>query len=281
MTGIAWLVDTAAGFTEEEIAGHPLFVVPMGVILNGVSYSDQVNLSSEEFYRLLEQYGEGAKSSQPNFQAMLDTYHKIKDEGYDRVIAVHPTSELTGSYQNSLTASQEVDLKVEVIDSRTGSYPYKKMVQAGMAITEAGGTFEEAVQHVRSLTTQTALYLQPKNLQQVRRSGRLSASQSFLAGLLSIQLILSLEEGKIIPYEKVRTRKKVFERMIEIVEEAIEKEDLKEICVLNSGDKVEAGKYVERLHADYPELIIHQEYMAAVASVHTGYGTVSIGWIKE
>lgn len=281
MTKIAWLVDTAAGFTKEEIAEHDLYVVPMGLILNGHSYIDQVNLSSEEFYQLLQQYGEGAKSSQPNFQAMLNTYHKIKEDGYDAVIAVHPTSELTGSYQNSLTASSEVEIKSAVIDSRTGSYPYKKMVLEGMALTENGESFDTAVSHIKQRVNDSVLYLQPKNLQQVRRSGRLTASQSFLAGLLSIQLILSLEEGKIIPYEKVRTRKKVFDRMIEIVEDAIENDNIKEICVLNSGDKEEAQKYVERLQQDYPDLIIHEDYMVAVASVHTGYGTVSVGWLKN
>ncbi|KAA1042404.1 DegV family protein [Macrococcus equipercicus] len=279
MTKLAWLVDTAAGFTEEETAQYPLFVVPMGVIINGTHYVDQQELSTERFYELLNEYGEGAKTSQPNFQSMLEAYEAIKQEGYDAVIAVHPSSELTGSYQNSVAASKEVDIQSAVIDSKIGAYPYKKMVLEGMKAAEDGRSFDDVVQLVESFPPKAQLLLQPKNLHQLKRSGRVTASQSFLAGLLNIQLILHFEEGKVAPFEKMRTKKKVFERLIAIASENIENHQLTEIAVMNAGDLEQAKKYVEALQALHPELLIHEERLVPVAGVHTGYGTVGIGWL--
>lgn len=279
MTKIAWLVDTATGFTKEEIEKHPLFVVPMGVIINGRHYEDQVDLSTEEFYDLLSQYGEGAKTTQPNFQSMLDAYNKIKDEGYDAVIAVHPSSDLTGSYQNSVAASSEVDIRSAVIDSKTGSFPYKKMVEIGMKAAEEGKSFEEIVDLIKSLVDKAEFYLLPKSLQQMRKSGRVTASQSFMAGLFNIQIILQLTGGKVIPLEKIRTKKKVFARMMEIIREGINKHDLTEIAVLSSGDQAEAAKYTEAIKKEFPDVTLHEGMLVPVAGVHVGHGSVSFGWL--
>lgn len=129
---VAWLTDTASGCIID--AHEDIFVVPMGVILNDQHYQDQAELSVEDFYKLLQQYGDGAKTTQPNFQALHDMYDHIESLGYTHVIAIHPSSELTGSFQNSVKASQESSLTCAVIDSRIGSYPMKAMIQKGMAL---------------------------------------------------------------------------------------------------------------------------------------------------
>lgn len=61
-------------------------------------------------------------------------YDHIESLGYTHVIAIHPSSELTGSFQNSVKASQESSLTCAVIDSRIGSYPMKAMINKGMAL---------------------------------------------------------------------------------------------------------------------------------------------------
>ncbi|TDM12217.1 DegV family protein [Macrococcus lamae] len=280
MEKLAWLVDTAAGFTDEEIERHPLFIVPMGVILNGTHYVDQEELSTQRFYELLNKHGEGAKTTQPNFQSMLETYEAIKQDGYDSVIAVHPSGELTGSFQNSVAASSEVDIKSTVIDSRIGAFPYKQMVVEGMKAAEAGKSFDEIVELVKTFPEKGQLLLQPKSLHQLRRSGRLTASQSFLAGLLNIQLVLHFEDGKVMPLEKVRTKKKVMERMLAVVDENIAEHQLTEISVMHAGDIEEARKYMEAIKERHPALTIYEEPLVPVAGVHTGYGTVGIGWLS-
>lgn len=275
---VAWITDTASGC---KIGAHEdLFVVPMGVILNDKHYQDQEELSVEEFYHLLQQYGDGAKTTQPNFQALHEIYEQIEKLGYTHVIAIHPSSELTGSYQNSLRASQDVSLISAVIDSRIGSYPMKAMIDKGMALLEDGYSFNEVVEKLKAYTEDTVLFLQPKNLSQMKKSGRVSKTQSFMAGLLNIQLILQFEEGKIYPVEKVRTKKKVIEAMKRCVEDRLRTAQPKEICVVYAGDRNEADIYIEWLKENYPDIHITDEILVPVAGVHLGYGTVGIGWIN-
>lgn len=280
MTKIAWLVDTSAGFTNEEIEKYPLFVVPMGVILNNQHYVDHFELPTNEFYEKLKVYGEGAKTTQPNLQSIMDMYEQIEKAGFTHLISVHPSSKLTGSYQNSVAASKESSLTTAVIDSRTGSYPEKKMILNSIVMIEKGQSFDEAVSYLNEATKKSKLYLQPKSMQQMKKSGRVSASQSFMASLLNIQLILELTEGVVIPLEKIRTKKKVFNRLVEIVEQGVRQSGVTEIAVLHAGDYEEASRYAEAIQEKLPNLKIVREPLVPVAGVHTGYGTVGIGWIE-
>lgn len=275
---VAWLTDTASGCIID--AHEDIFVVPMGVILNDQHYQDQAELSIEDFYKLLQQYGDGAKTTQPNFQALHDMYDHIESLGYTHVIAIHPSSELTGSFQNSVKASQESSLTCAVIDSRIGSYPMKAMIHKGMALFEEGLSFDAVVEQLKVYTEDAMLFVQPKNLNQMKKSGRVSKTQSIMAGLLNIQLILKFEEGKVYPIEKVRTKKKVIEAMKTCVAQALENSTPEEICVVYAGDRSEADLYIDWLKSTYPQSKIVDEILVPVAGVHLGYGTVGISWIN-
>ncbi|MCE4955904.1 DegV family protein [Macrococcoides caseolyticum] len=278
MNKIAWVTDTASGL---QIGEKDTFVVPMGVILNEKHYQDQAELSVEKFYNLLKEYGDGAKTTQPNFQAIQDTFKEIEQKGYTHVIAVHPSSKLTGSFQSSVIASQEVNITSAVIDSKIGSYPMKAMIEAGKKMNEAGKSFEEIVETIKRYAEDAVLILNPKNLNQMKKSGRVSKTQSFMAGLLNIHLVLQFEDGSIYPIDKVRTKKKVVDAIKMHVEKNIAEFKPKEICVVYGGDKAEADIYIEWLQDTFPDINIVSEILVPVAGVHLGYGTIGISWIKR
>lgn len=278
MNKIAWVTDTASGCIIGE---KDTFVVPMGVILNEKHYQDQAELSVEEFYTLLKEYGDGAKTTQPNFQAIHDVYEEIEKLGYTHVIAVHPSSKLTGSFQSSVIASQEVKITTAVIDSKIGSYPMKAMIESGKQMNAEGKSFEEIVETLKSYAKDAVLILNPKNLVQMKKSGRVSRTQSFMAGLLNIHLVLQFEDGSIYPVDKVRTKKKVVDAVKKQVEKNLTELKPKEICVVYGGDKEEANIYIDWLKEDYPEINIVSEILVPVAGVHLGYGTIGISWIKR
>lgn len=278
MNKIAWVTDTASGC---EIGEQDTFVIPMGVILNDVHYQDQAELPVDKFYQLLKEYGDGAKTTQPNFQAIQDAFVEIQNQGYTHVIAVHPSSKLTGSYQSSVIASKEVKLTTAVIDSKIGSYPMKAMINAGKEMNAAGVPFEEIVSTLNQYAEDAVLILNPKNLSQMKKSGRVSKTQSIMAGLLNIHLLLQFEDGSIYPIDKVRTKKKVVDAVKKHVEKEITEFKPQEICVVYGGDKEEAEIYIDWLQEQYPDISITSEILVPVAGVHLGFGTIGISWIKR
>ncbi|WJP98104.1 DegV family protein [Macrococcus bovicus] len=278
MEKIAFITDSASGFGIHE---HPdVYVVPMGVVLNNQEYVDYIDIQTDEFYDKLQTYGDGAKTFQPSRQKFHETYQKIVDSGYTHVIAIHATQEMTGTYESSEMASREFDIESTVINSKIGDYPERRMIEEGVKAAEAGIPYEEIVQRIKDFTKDPVLMIYPKNLNQLKNSGRVSKSQGIIAGILNIQLILDFEDGKLYPIEKIRSKKKALSFIHGKLESRIEQDNPSKIGVSYAGEHSEADQLIAWLKERYPEKTIEKYPLVHVAGVHTGFGTIAIGWIK-
>lgn len=279
MSKIAFITDSASGFQQGE--HQDVYVVPMGVIINDQQYVDQVDISTEDFTTLLKDYGDGAKTFQPSPQSFHDTYQSIVDGGYTHIIAIHATKELTGTFQSSTITSRAFDIESTVIDSQIGSYPLRRLVEYGVELAEQGKSYEQIVEQVEQLSQSPTLFLYPKNLNQLKNSGRVSKAQGLLAGLLNIQLILAFDGGKIYPIEKSRSKKKVIAALQQKIAEKIRMDQPSKVGVIYTGEHEEADKVIDWLKEEFPNVTVEKEALVPVAGVHTGYGTLGIGWINK
>src|SRR5699024_11811273 len=101
--------------------------------------------------------------SQPLFAELLVMYESLnKDKRYDSIVAIHASSELTGTYQSSLSASAEVQKTLHVIDSRIGSYPLGKMIDTVVEARSSDEPLPDVVQRVKDMAQQAQLYLLPQ-----------------------------------------------------------------------------------------------------------------------
>lgn len=278
MKKIAWITDSTCGLSQDFIDEHNIHVLSLNVILNGISYKDDIDLTKDEVYEQLQLHGEGAKTSQPAYGDFISLYEKLKEE-YDCGIAIHASSELTGTYQSSVMASKDVGFDVAVIDSKIGSYALGKMIRNGIELEQEGKTYEEIVARIRTYPDQTDMYLLPESFDQMRKSGRVSTAQALFASLLNMHVILGFDNGKVIVEEKVRTKKRAHRKLREIIEQAIEQHDLTEMCVMHAGVKEKALEWKEEIQEAHTQLKIQIESLVPVAGVHTGYGTVAVSWL--
>lgn len=280
MKKLAWITDSTCGLPREFIEENNIHVLPLSVIVNEVSYKVDVDITKDQFYEKLKEHGEGATTSQPAFGEFINLYEKLK-ETYDYGIAIHASSELTGTYQSSINASKQTGFPVEVIDSKIGAYALGKMIRNGIELEKQGKTYEEMIQIVKTYPEQTDMYLLPASFEQLKRSGRVSTTQAVFASLLNINLLLGFDEGKVIVKEKVRTKKRAERRLNQIISEAVEKHHLKEICVMHAGVKERALNWKEELENIHQQLKVKIETLVPVAGVHTGYGTVAVAWLID
>lgn len=280
MKKIAWITDSTCGLSQEFIDEHNIHVLPMIVNINNISYREDIDVSKDEIYDLLKEHGEGAKTSQPPYGEFVELYKKLKDE-YEIGIAIHASSELTGTYQSSVTASKMFEFPVEIIDSKIGSYALGKMIKNGIQFESEGMNYEEIVRILKTYPENTEMYLLPESFEQLKRSGRVSTSQTIFANLLHINLLLRFNNGKILVEEKIRTKKKTKNRIFQIIDEAMKENQFKEMCIMHAGMKEKALKWKEELENIHDEIKIQVETLVPVAGVHVGHGTMSISWLKE
>lgn len=280
MKDFAWITDSTCGLSEEFIRENNIYVVPLSVILNNVAYKEDIDISKERFYERLKEPGIDAKTSQPALGDFIDLYNDLKEK-YDGGIAIHASSQLTGTYNSSVQASDQTGFSVEVIDSKIGSYALGKMIKNGIELVKSGKSYRETVEVLKGYPNQTEMYLLPASFEQLRRSGRVSTSKAVFASLLKINLLLRFQEGKVVIEDKIRTKRKAKDRLFQIIKDAIDKHALKEICILHAGVKEKALSWKEELEAIHRNTKFKTDVLVPVAGVHTGYGTMAVSWLKD
>lgn len=279
MKKIAWITDSTCGLSQEFIDQHNIFVLPMIVIINNISYREDIDITKEEVYELLRQYGEGAKTSQPTFGEFVELYKELKED-YELGIAIHASSELTGTYQSSISAAKMEGFNIEVIDSKIGSYALGKMIKNGIQMEQEGKPYEEIVKVLKTYPEKTEMYLLPKNMEQLKRSGRVSSTQAVFANLLKINLILQFDNGKVIVEEKIRSQKKAIQHLFNKIEEIHSSGVVDEIGIMHAGALEVAEQWKKELKSLYTNLKFKVEPLVPVAGIHTGHGTMAIAWLK-
>ncbi len=281
MKKYAIITDSASGLEQSFIEEHDIKVLPMSVIIDGIAYKDGVDKSITEIYNLLKESGEGAKTSQPTIGEFMDVYEEVEqDDRYDSVISIHASSELTGTYQSALSVSKEISKPAAVIDSRIGSYPMKKMIMRAVEGRKNGETLDEVEAGIAKMIENAQLYLLPHSFSQMRKSGRVSASQSVLATLLQVQIKLEFEQGKVIVGHKVRTKKKMISHVLQTLENHVKDDAIKTLAIVYAGHESLASEWKKNIHERLPNLNLVFEPLVSVAGVHAGHGTIGFGLIK-
>ncbi|TKI12210.1 DegV family protein, partial [Bacillus cereus] len=196
------------------------------------------------------------------------------------------SSELSGTYQSSVVIKEEVketyaDLDLEIIDTKCASLGQGLVVLEAAKMAKNGASKEDILNRVAFLMNHMEHIFTVADLQYLVRGGRLSKVAGFIGGLLNIKPILNVEEGKLVPLEKVRGKKKVLSRIVDIMEER--GKDLKGQTIgMTHGDDLETAEALKALITERfgCEVFIVNTIGAAIGA-HTGPGVITLFFLNE
>ncbi|CAM3784459.1 DegV family protein [Mesobacillus thioparans] len=278
LNNIAWVTDSTSSLSEEFIKENHIYVVPLSIIFGEEAYLEGVDITAEDFYPKLAASKVLPKTSQPAIGEFVELYQKLKEQ-YKHAIAIHASSALTGTYQASVAASSMVDFKVDVIDSKIGSFPLGRMVEKGIELQKEGKSYDEIVSHLRTLPDKANLYMAPGSLEQLHKGGRLSTTQVIIGSLIKLKLIVRFDDGKVVLFDKIRTERKVKERLFQILEEA--SGNVREASVIHGNVQQLANEWQAELQQRFPDISFTTTTFSPVAGTHTGQGTIGLAWVNE
>lgn len=277
---IAWITDTTASLNKEIIEQYNIHVVPLNIVINQESYKETIDITQKEFYERMKSEDSKFQTSQPGLGDFVELYTKLKEE-YDFGIAIHASSLLSGTFQTSVMAAEMADFKLLAIDSLTGSYPLSFLVKKGIELVEKGLDISEVVAELNGLREHTRLYLVPSNLDQLKKSGRVSSGQAILASLFNIKPILAIEDGGAKIKDKVRTEKKAIAWLINNLKTDLETKSVKKVAIVHANDTERAAELEKLVNETFPDIETEIMMLITVAGVHTGVGTLGISWVCE
>ena len=284
MSKIRIVTDSTADLNQELVEQYGIKVVPLEVLVEGTAYKDKVDITNEEFYKILRAVKELPTTSQPSPAVFADAYRELAAEGAEHIISIHISSELSGTYQSSVLASGMVADTVTVhnFDSRTATMGLGLIVLSAARMVEAGKPLEDILAALRQIIAGTNIYFLLDSLDNLHKGGRIGKASHLFGSLLNFTPVLNLSDGVISAYEKVRGNKdnKALERLIEILAEKIDP-SRKLYCTMGYCDNRETAEYiVERLrgHVDCDEFVYLQ--IGNVVATHIGMGAVGMAFYQ-
>jgi DegV family protein with EDD domain len=229
------------------------------------------------FYDRLRQVPRLPTTSQPSVGDFLDVYRRVAERA-DSIISIHLSEGLSGTVRTAgLAARMLHPLDITVVDSHSTSVGLYLVVEAAARAIEAGLSKAEVLEIVEHIIGHSLTLFTIDTLEYLRRGGRIGAAAAVLGNLLQIKPILCFEHKKnyIDVYEKVRTRERALQRILEVVRR--QGPNIR-VCVAQAGDEAAGQKLQSGVRAAYPHL--HPELcpMGPVVGAHGGPGTVGLSF---
>ena len=274
---IAILTDSCADLSEDLRAGKPIYTVPLKIACRDGEYFDGVDIFASDIYRRLEA-GELPKTSLPDFFTADRILSRIKADGYERVLAIHLSSGLSGTYNMvRLLGESRSDLEIAVFDSLSGALGMGVSVLQAWEDIENGMSWDELVkERVPKLLANTYPFFSVDTLEYLAKGGRIGKVTAMAGTMLSIKpLITFAGDGQLQSIAKVRGRKAVQDKLIELVRKSLGDHKRYNLAVANGGAPEGMALVRQKLTAALPDYDhIWEGEIDGTLSVYIGDGVL-------
>lgn len=278
----AVVTDSAAALPADWIqACTPdgrLTVVPMPVMVGADIYGEGEDDISETIAVAMAT-GKPVKTSRPSPGQFEQAYLAAQRRGFESVVSVHISGQLSGTADAARLAATRVGIPVEVLDSRTVGMAQGMGVQSAVVAAADGRNAADVRAFAEERLARTKVYFYVPSLEQLRHGGRIGAAASMWGTMFSIKPILAVQDGKIIPLEKVRSAARAVARLEEIVvaDAAARPGGQARIAVHHFGNQADADRLAGRLAALLPNSPAAQtSALPAVLAAHAGLGVLAV-----
>jgi DegV family protein with EDD domain len=279
---VAVVTDSAAAlpadWVREFAADGGLTVVPMPVMVGAEIYGEGEDDIAETIAVALAT-GKPVKTSRPSPGQFEHAYQAASDHGYQSVVSIHISGALSGTADAARLAAERVGIPVEVLDSRTVGMAQGMGVQDAVFAAAGGRSTTDVTAFAQARLDRTKVYFYVPSLEQLRRGGRIGAAASLWGTVFSIKPILAVDEGQIIPLEKVRSAAKAIARLEEIVaaDASARPAGQAQLAVHHFGNQAEAEELAQRLAVALPACPPAQiSALPAVLAAHAGLGVLAV-----
>jgi len=276
--------DTACDIPEEVVRAHGMHLVPLSLIFADEVLRDRVDITADAFADRLKQ-GAHPSTSQPTPAAFLEAFRRAGDEG-EAIVAVILSSGLSGTFASAQAAAKQRahgEVPVHLFDSRAGSVLQGLLALKASELGELGWEPERIVAELQRVRGQSGILVVLDTFERALASGRVGRGRAWLGSLLDIKPVLEVDDaGKLNPIAKVRGRKQMQPKMMELLAARVPR----------GAKKMRFGVF----HVACPEIVDpvvreirgrwgNREVMTApgtpIIATHAGEGAWGVAWMVE
>jgi DegV family protein with EDD domain len=239
------VMDGAGDLPLEWIKEYGIQIIPINLHFGEQTFLQGIELSNADFYRRADQSRVIPKTSQPTPQQFVNFYRRVASAG-DTILSIHVTRKLSGTMDSAEMAAHELrdEISITTFDSTSGSAAMGFMCREARLMERAGASLGEIIQRLVYIRDNISIYLTLDRLDYARKSGRVKALQAVLASLLNIKPVISLRDGVLELSDRVRTRRKALDFMLEQTANRLDGRPA--IVAVVTAEDPSAGEYLMR-----------------------------------
>lgn len=276
----AVVTDSTAYIPKELRDRLNIHMIPLSVIFGNETYEEEVEITAEAFYEEVK-HKELPTTSQPSTGQFVELFEKLSAD-YDAVISIHLSSGISGTYQGAVTAGSMVEgIRAYPFDSEISCMVQGFYVIEAAEMAAAGKDPQDIMARLKEMKQTVRAYFMVDDLSHLQRGGRLSSAQALIGSLLQVKPLLHFEDKVIVPFEKIRTRKKAMKRIADLLGEAASGGGEYRAVIIHANREKEADEWKAELEKELPNVEFMIGYFGPVIGTHLGEGSMGLGWYKK
>jgi DegV family protein with EDD domain len=281
MSKVALVTDSTSYIPKDLREKYPITVVPQVVIWEGQTYEDDVTMTPEQFYTRLRTAKVMPSTSQVSVVNMHKAFSNWLEQGYD-VVGIFLSAKLSGTFQSAVLGREQLASgkeKVELIDANTTAMALGFIDLAVARAAVEGASLADCKALAEKARDYVGVYLTVDTLEFLHRGGRIGGAQRFLGTALNLKPILEIRDGRVEAVERVRTRGKALDRLVELVAERCAGKSPVRMATLHADAEADAKIMLDKIT---PLVKPVESVFAAVSpavGANAGPGTVGLAWM--
>jgi DegV family protein with EDD domain len=279
MSRVVVVTDSTASLPADVAQARGIRVVPLQVVIGAKVLDEGPDGATPEVVAQALRDFVPVSTSRPAPALFAEVYRSLHDDGVEEIVSVHLSGEMSGTFESAQLAALEVDLPVHVVDSGQVGIATGYAALTAADVLEAGGSAQEAAEAALARGRAASSLFYVDTLEYLRRGGRIGAAAALFGSALAVKPLLQIEDGRVVPRERVRTASRALARLADLAVE-IAGEQQVDVCVshLANADRAEelATILAERLAPGLDGREVMCGELGAVLGAHVGPGMVAV-----
>jgi DegV family protein with EDD domain len=281
MSKVAVVTDSTTYMPRELVKKYNISVAPQVLIWGDQIYKDGVDIQSGAFFTRLKTAKVMPTTSQVAVISFQEIFQDLVNKGFD-VLALLVSSRLSGTVQSAMQARDLMGSardKVNIVDSQSVAMALGFQALAVVRALEGGASLQEAIALAEKSHEYTGVFFAVDTLEFLHRGGRIGGAQRFIGSALNLKPILAIQDGRVDGIERIRTKSKAHDRVLELVIEKVNRRSPVRLATLHANALEDARALLTRAEQALNPVESILTEVSPTVGTHAGPGTVGLAFM--
>lgn len=276
---VAIITDSTCDIPPKLLDRYQLTLIPLYLIWGDEQLRDGVDIDQDAFFDRLSRDPVHPKTAQATPGDFIRVIGRVTESlGAREILIITVSKALSGTYASAQQARKEVDVPVHVVDSRSVSMGVGWQVLAAARAREEGAGVDAMIAAAERVRERSSLLLTVDTLEYLHRGGRIGGAAKLLASVFQLKPLLAInhDTGTLEAVEKIRTRRKALQRLVDETFVRIDPDEPAHVGVVHGAAPGDARSLLEEVEKRCQRVESYLAEVTPVLGVHGGPGVVGI-----